>query len=58
MRVEGVIRMAHLRRESGHRSALAVRHWQSRDHRTTVQMGTQRYRGEDLPRVPSAQGRG
>ena len=52
IRVEGVIRMARLRREPGHRW-----HRQSRDHRTTVQTGTQRHRGEDLPRDPSAQGR-
>ena len=34
------------------------RHGQSRDHRMLAQMGTQRHSGEDLPRDPSAQGRG
>ena len=37
MRVEGVIRMARLRRESGNQ--VIGRHMQSRDHRTTVQTG-------------------
>ena len=52
MRGEGAIRMARLRRGSGHRSAQVVR-----DQRTSVQVGTQRHFGEDLPRDPSAQGR-
>ena len=34
------------------------RHRQSRDHWATIQTGTQRYRGKDLPRDPSAQGHG
>ena len=34
------------------------RHGQSRDHRMSVQVGTQRHGGEDLPRDPSAQGPG
>ena len=52
MRVEGVIRMARLRRESGHRSAQAAPRPQ--DDRSDGQ----RYRGEDLPGDPPAQGRG
>ena len=53
MRGEGAIRMARLRRGS-----VIGRHRQSRDHRMSVQAGTQRHCGEDLPRDPSAQGRG
>ena len=34
------------------------RHRQSRHHRMSVQAGTQRYCGEDLPRNPSVKGRG
>ena len=50
MKGEGAIRMARMRRGSGHR------HRQPRD-RMSVQAGTQRHCGEDLPRDPSAQGR-
>ena len=47
---EGVIRMARLRREPGHRLAQAV----PRPPDVRSDAGTQRHRSEDLPRDPSA----
>ena len=42
----------------GHGDHVIGRHRQSRDHRMSVQMGTQRHCGKDLLRDPLAQGRG